>query len=68
MITRPGFDPVVTKLVPGGGAFLDRLMQGIPFGEALEATRAILPEFNLSEALVQLIEAAAIESIEGDRS
>ncbi|MEO1563672.1 MAG: DNA-binding domain-containing protein [Pseudomonadota bacterium] len=68
MITRPAFDPVLTKLVPGGGAFLDRLMQGIPFGKALEATRAILPEFNLSEVLVQLLEAAAIESIEGDRS
>ena len=68
LITRPGFDPIMTKLVPGGGAFVDRLLQGIPFGEALAATTDILPKFNLSEALVQLLEAAAIESIEGDRS
>jgi len=66
LVTRPEFDPVQTLLVPGAGLFVDRLKSGANFGEALAIVTERLPEFNLSEALIQLIESAAIESIEGD--
>ena len=65
LVTRPEFDPVQTLLVPGAGLFVDRLKSGANFGEALAIVTERLPEFNLSEALIQLIESAAIESIEG---
>ncbi|MEM9716657.1 MAG: DNA-binding domain-containing protein [Pseudomonadota bacterium] len=63
LISRPEFDPIMTKLIPGGGMFVDRLAAGLSFGEALQATLEKLPDFNLSAVLVQLIEAAAITDI-----
>ena len=66
LVSRPEFDPIQTVLAPGNGLFVQNLMAGVPFGDALETVTQKVPDFNLSKALVQLIQSAAIESIEGD--
>ena len=61
IITRPNFDPVVTKLPSGAANFLSALKNGHNFGNALEFTG--LPDFDLSTTLGILLSGAAMTKI-----
>ena len=37
LVARPGFDPQITCLPPGGGAALQALIEGQTFGEAFDS-------------------------------
>ena len=66
LITRPEFDPDVTALPQGGGAFVAALMAGETFGAAFEAAG---PDFDLTTTLGLLLGGGAITKIhEGTRS
>ncbi|MCT8159770.1 DUF2063 domain-containing protein [Pseudoruegeria sp. SHC-113] len=64
LITRPGFDPQITALPPGGGAFLASLMAGESFGTALDAASTAVDGFDLTPVLGLLIQGEAITAIE----
>ncbi|MBC58633.1 MAG: DUF2063 domain-containing protein [Confluentimicrobium sp.] len=64
LITRPGFDPVVSALPPGGGAFVAGLLSGQPLATALAMAEAETPDFDLTETLGLLISGQAIIAIE----
>ncbi|WGW05744.1 HvfC/BufC N-terminal domain-containing protein [Tropicibacter oceani] len=61
LITRPGFDPAPHALPAGGGAFVQALLEGQPFGDALAAAGA---EFDLGATLGLLLRAGALSDIE----
>lgn len=63
LITRPGFDPVVTALPAGGGGFIVALLAGASLGEAHEAAETDGHNFNLLAALQTLLEGQAIVQI-----
>ncbi|MEO0343719.1 MAG: DNA-binding domain-containing protein [Pseudomonadota bacterium] len=65
LVTRPEFDPIQTVLIPGAGLFVQSLMAGTSFGESLAIVAEKVPDFNLSEALIQLLASAALETIQG---
>jgi hypothetical protein len=65
LIARPGFDPVVTALPPGGGAFVAALMAGDPLGRAADAGEADSPAFALAAALGPLLAGQAIVGLDG---
>jgi hypothetical protein len=60
LVTRPGFDPIVTALPPGGGAFVAALIAGQSFGAAADAAG---PGFDLAAALAPLLAGGAIAAI-----
>ncbi len=64
LVTRPGFDPVVTALPPGGGAFVAALMAGDPLGRAADAGEADSPAFELAAALGPLLAGQAIAGLD----
>lgn len=64
LITRPGFDPEVTLLPPGAGAFVAALVAGRPLADAVEAGEAEYQEFDLTGALGLLIQGQAIVGTE----
>lgn len=57
LIARPGFDPVVTVLPPGGGALVAALARGLPLGTALAAAP---PGHDLATTLGALLAGGAI--------
>ncbi|PRY24934.1 putative DNA-binding protein [Aliiruegeria haliotis] len=63
LVTRPGFDPVVTALSPAGAAFVEALTSGETFGTAVEAATAIDPEFDLTPTLGALVSGGALTAI-----
>ncbi len=60
LITRPEYDPDVTALPPGGGAFIASLMAGETLGEADKAATIATGDFDLTEVLGLLLSKAAI--------
>jgi len=63
LITRLEFDPEVTALPPGGGAFVAALMNNAPLGEAVKEANIASGEFDLTECLGLLLSKAAIIEI-----
>lgn len=63
LITRPEFDPQVTVLPAGAGAFIAALMDTAPLGEALKQATITSGDFDLSETLGLLLSAGAITKI-----
>lgn len=51
LITRPEFDPVPRLLPVGAADWLDHLDQGKTLSDALDATQAAFPDFDLATAL-----------------
>jgi len=60
LITRPEYDPEVTALPPGGGAFIATLIKGATLGEADKAATIATGDFDLTEILGLLLSKAAI--------
>ena len=60
LIARPGFTPRDHALPPGGGAFVDALMRGQPFGAAMAAAG---DAFDLSATLTLLLTEGAITDL-----
>ncbi len=63
LITRPEFDPRVTILPPGAGAFIDALFNNTPLGDALKQATITSGNFDLTETLGLLLTAGAITRI-----
>lgn len=63
LVTRPGFDPQVTRLSPAGGVFVSALAGAETFGTALEAATNIEPDFDLAQALGALIAGNALVAL-----
>ncbi|MEE4120452.1 MAG: DNA-binding domain-containing protein [Paracoccaceae bacterium] len=64
LVTRPGFDPVVTALAPAEGAFVAALAAGVPLGEAAARAAGHDPAFTPTAALSALLSGGAITSLE----
>lgn len=63
-ITRPGFDPVVHLLPPGGAGFVEKLQEGGSFGDAC----ATLAETDIAKMLGILLQGQAITAITEETS
>lgn len=59
VITRPGFDPQIHRLPPGGALLLTRLQDGEPLGEALHG----IPEDSVQEVLARLVTQSALTAL-----
>lgn len=57
LVTRPGFDPVVQRLPPGGGAFVAALMAGATVAQAMQDAG---PDHDLAATLALLVGGGAI--------
>lgn len=64
LVTRPGFDPVVTALAPSEGVFVTALARGDPLGAAVALAAAHDPAFIPAAALSALLAGGAITSLE----
>ncbi|WP_116131326.1 DNA-binding domain-containing protein [Tropicimonas sp. IMCC34043] len=64
LITRPGYDPVVTDIGPAGGQFASALAGGAPLGAALEAAHSRDPDFNPTGCLSALIAGNALIALD----
>lgn len=63
LIARPGFDPVMSVLPPGGGAFIAALADGGTLGTAHDAA-AETPGYDLTAILGVLIGTAALTDLQ----
>jgi hypothetical protein len=63
LVTRPGFDPVLTPLSPAAGNAIAALMAGEPLGTAHDHGLASDPGFDLAEALTPLIAQQAVTAL-----
>ncbi|WP_428543862.1 DNA-binding domain-containing protein [Profundibacter sp.] len=63
LVTRPEFDPQVTTLPPGAGAFIAALLDNAPLGSALKQATINSGNFDLTETLGLLLTTGAIEKI-----
>ncbi len=63
LITRPEFDPAVTTLPPGAGAFIAALIDNKSMGDALKQATITSGDFDLTETLGLLLSAGAITKI-----
>lgn len=63
LVTRPALEVTVRSLPPGGFAFLDHLIKGETFGEAVAAATVASPEFDLSANIVGVLQAGAFTAI-----
>jgi hypothetical protein len=64
LITRPEFDPDVTRLGPGAAAFINALQSGAPFAQALDTAQAEAPTFDLTHTLGLLLAGQAITELD----
>ncbi|WP_212524032.1 DNA-binding domain-containing protein [Actibacterium sp. MT2.3-13A] len=64
LLTRPGFDPAISPLPPGGAAFLLALQRGETFGAALGHAEAESHNFDLGAVLGLLLKGEAIIAID----
>lgn len=60
LVTRPEFDPEVTALPAGGGAFIQALLRGASLGEAVKAATIASGDFDLTEVLGLLLKGGVI--------
>lgn len=63
LISRLEFDPTVTTLPPGAGAFIESLLQGATMGHALKSANIASGSFDLTETLGLLLGTGAITTI-----
>jgi hypothetical protein len=63
LVTRPAYDPDVTRLPAGAAAFLAALADDRPLGDAAEAGAAATPDFDLGQTLALLLSQNAITDI-----
>ena len=63
LITRPEFDPQVTVLPCGAGAFIAALINNSPLGDALKQATITSGDFDLTETLGLLLSTGAITKI-----
>ncbi|SFC11881.1 DNA-binding domain-containing protein [Tropicimonas isoalkanivorans] len=63
LITRPAFDPELTRLSPAGGRFVATLASGRPLGDAVDAAARVDDGFDLAQTLGALLAGGAITSI-----
>lgn len=63
LITRPGFDPQVQLLDPGGAEFLTAIHNGASLGDALELATTRSAGFDFAALLGQLLAGGAITDI-----
>ncbi|NRA99395.1 MAG: putative DNA-binding domain-containing protein [Rhodobacteraceae bacterium] len=63
LITRPEHDPVQTPLSPGAATFVGALIDGLPFGQAVDSGTQT-GAFDLSETLGVLLSGGAITALE----
>ncbi|AXX98538.1 HvfC/BufC N-terminal domain-containing protein [Profundibacter amoris] len=63
LITRPEFDPQVTVLPAGAGAFIAALIENAPLGEALKQATITSGDFDLTQTLGLLLSTCAITKI-----
>ncbi|ARP82847.1 DUF2063 domain-containing protein [Bordetella genomosp. 8] len=64
LITRPAHDVIVTRLPPGGAAFLDSLLAGNTLGLAASAAFHAEPAFDLAANLAGMINAGVFTAIQ----
>ena len=64
LLTRPGFDPAVSLLPAGGGAFIAALRQGETLAAALGQAEAEFQDFDLGAVLGLLLSGGAIIAID----
>jgi hypothetical protein len=64
LVTRPGHDVVVSRLPPGGAAFLVPLLEGEPLGVAAAAAFGEAPLFDLPANLAGMISAGVFAGIQ----
>ncbi len=64
LITRPEYDPAVTALPAGGGAFVAALLIGTPLGEALKTASAASDDFDFTTVLGLLLAGGALIKVE----
>ncbi|VVE15290.1 hypothetical protein PIN31115_02841 [Pandoraea iniqua] len=63
LVTRPDNDVIVSRLPPGGAVFIQALLQGSTFGDAILAGQAASPSFDLEVNLNGLIASGAFCAI-----
>ena len=63
LIARPDMDPAPHLLPPGGGAFIDALIRGATFGDAMECAAKENEAFDLTQVLTLLISLNAIVNL-----
>ena len=63
LVTRPDCEVTVRRLLPGGLAFLSKLVSGQPLGQAALSGFAASPRFDLPLNIAVLIEAGAFTAI-----
>jgi hypothetical protein len=68
LLTRPGFDPAVSLLPPGGAAFISTLQRGETFGDALGAAEEEFHNFNLVAVLELLLKGGAIIAVDNEET
>lgn len=64
LITRPEQDVVVSRLPPGGAAFLSALIEGVPLGDAAAAAFDETDSFDLPANLAAMISAGVFSGIQ----
>lgn len=64
IVTRPGFDPIVSVPGPGGAAFAAALAHGATIGDAHDAATNEAPSFDLPSILLILAQGGAVTAID----
>ena len=59
LITRPEYDVVVRRLLPGSVEFLLALLDGRPLGAAVASALKVAPSFDIAASIAGMIEAGA---------
>ncbi|WP_137909983.1 MULTISPECIES: DNA-binding domain-containing protein [unclassified Burkholderia] len=63
LVTRPAYDVIVSRLPPGGAAFLISLIDGASLGDAVAIALEDHPAFDLPAALRGMIEAGVFTAV-----
>ncbi|MEM1428024.1 MAG: DNA-binding domain-containing protein [Pseudomonadota bacterium] len=63
LVTRPGFDPKINALSPGGAVLVAKLRYGVALGPAAEAAAEAEPGFDPSSTIAALLAGQAITAI-----
>lgn len=67
LIARPGMEVRVHLLPPGGAAFIARLQDGAPLGEAAASVAREVPSFDAAQALAVVIAADLVVGVAAGR-
>jgi hypothetical protein len=64
LVTRPGYDVIVSRLPAGGAAFLIALLAGESLGEAVTSAFEEAPSFDLHANLAGMISAGVFSAVQ----